>query len=231
MRAKPWHLAILLTGCAPAGVEVDGAIDGYFFELNTVLAWVDAKRATQDDGTLTFVNRETSTVRVRMYGADFDPTQDLRFESVEALQELSQDNARNGTVQFDLTNYERVTAGQSIEQPPAEGADDDGPRLNVGYTFGLMKLRPDDPFPGAVPPFGSEVKAKLTLEEVGTTPGDPLRGTLELSFERQMGDDASARTGALTISFDARLAHERIAECNTSPNFSACEPERPPDNG
>ena len=230
MRAKPSLLAILLTGCGPAGAQVEGSVDGYFFELNTTLAWVDAKRVSEEDGTLTFVNRETSTLRTRMYGAEFEPTEDLRFASTDARRRIAEENARRGAVQFDVTNFERLVEGQTLQSPRAEGADTDGPRLGVGYNFGLMKVRQDDPFPGAVPPLGSDFTAKLTIEEIGRNPEDVLAGTLELSFARANGDPASARVGEITISFETRLAHERIAECNTSSGFSACEPRRPPDN-
>lgn len=65
---------------------------------------------------------------------------------------------------------------------------------------------------------------RLTVNELGKNRGETLSGTLVIRIERADDDRQDAKTGEITVEFDASVIGEAIAECNSSEGrSSSCE--------
>lgn len=221
--------AISAVGCGGVGsADVDGEFGGYFFEFATVFGWIDAKQVEIDRGSVEFRNREAPILQVRFFGASFDPEQDVRFMSAEEQFALALDNEHNGVMRLSVTELDKVNDGDAIEIPPPDGADPSDPRLVITYELGLKKVRSDATYPGEVAAFGSDFSAKLTLESIGRAAGDTVKGSLVMTVKDDASDPPGARSGSMTVRFEAPLVNERIGECNTSADKTLCDTGRPP---
>lgn len=223
-RALLGATALLVSACG-SGAKITGDVAGFSFELSTVYAWLDATETDQEDGRIVFKTRDRKTMRVVLSGASFDPEADVRFMSAAELLDLSQENTRNGSINFNITNFDAVTAGLVLDNPREDGNDDDAPRLtSVEHRFGLRRLESDAVYPAEVIGFGRRVSYRLTIEEPGKARGETLSGTLVIRIERADNDRQDAKTGEITVEFDASVIGEAIAECNSSEGrSSACE--------
>ncbi len=65
---------------------------------------------------------------------------------------------------------------------------------------------------------------RLTVNTLGKARSETLSGTLVIRIERADDDRQDAKTGEITVEFDASVIGEAIAECNSSEGrSSSCE--------
>jgi hypothetical protein len=163
-------------------------------------------------------------MRVVLSGASFDPEQDVRFMSAGELLDLSRDNNVNGSISFNITNFDAVTAGLVL-QSPNDNPEGDEPRLtSINHRFAQQRLEADAVYPASVIGFGSRVSYQLTINELGKARGETFSGTLLIRIERADEDRQDVKVGEITVEFDASVIGEAIAECNNSEGQgSSCE--------
>lgn len=218
----------LISACGGRGsAKIEGDIGGYKFELSTIYGWIDEMEQRSEQGKTTFVLRDEPRLFLVFSGASYDPEADLRLVSPADLEELAFQESLKGKINARLTKYNQVTTGQVAMSGPG-----DGPNLDVEYSFKINELDAEAVFPSEVPIYGSKFTGRLTFKEAGKKAEESVSGTLELIVEAEAGDPAGARTGKVTLEFDAPLIHERIAECNNGQSRTdrTCEPEYPRGN-
>lgn len=217
-------LPLLLTSACGTGAKITGDVAGFGFDLRTVYAWLDATESDQMDGRIVYTTRDRKTLRVVMSGASFDPEQDMRFMSASELQDLGRENTNNGSISFNVTNFDAVTNGLVLISPREDGTEDDPRLTSINHRYAQQPLEPDAVYPAEVIGFGSRETYQLTITEAGKARGETFSGTLVIRIERDDDDRQDARTGEITVEFDASVIGEAIAECNNSEGqSSSCE--------
>ncbi len=217
-------LPLVLTTACGTGAKITGDVAGFGFELRTVFAWLDATESDQEDGRIIFTTRDRKTMRVVLSGASFDPESDVRFLSAGEVFDLERENSINGSITFNITNFDAVTEGSVLHSPRDEEMGEDPRLTSVGHQFAFKRVEADAVLPPEIIGFGSKVSYQLTITKLGKVRGETLSGTLIIRVEREENDRQDAKTGEITVEFDASVIGEAIAECNSSEGrSSSCE--------